>query len=133
MQTSKISEYKKENRTHTIGFRMTEDEYKRAEEWAAAEGTSVNDWCRKAVEERLREARGMSPETRLLYEEVARVRYIAGHCFRLLASGELDEEAWEQVRAIADARGAEIADDLLRRAMQSRGSTGENEEGEDDG
>ena len=123
----------KENRTQNISFRMTEEEYRAAEEWAAVEGKTVNDWCRKAVEERLREARGMSPETRIMYEEIARLRFLTGSCFRLFASDELDEETFEKVRATAEEKGAEIADNLLRRALGHGGSNGTSEGGNDDG
>ena len=133
MSTPKTSEYKRDVRAHTIGFRMTEDEYKRAEEWAAIEGMSVHDWCRTVVEERLKEARGMSLHTRIMYEEIARLRFITGYCFRLLASGELDEEAFEKVRATAEEKGAVIADNLLRRAMQNGESNKAAEEGDEDG
>ena len=123
----------KENRTQNISFRMTEEEYRAAEEWAAVEGKTVNEWCRWVTEERLREARGMSLHTRLLYEEIARLRFITGHCFRLLASGELDEEAFEKVRELAESKGAEIADNLLKRALQNGESNKAAEEGDEDG
>ena len=110
----------KESKSHMIGYRLTEEDHKEAEDWAELEGISVHEWCRKAAVAQLKDGRGMSLETRLLYEEIARLRYITGQCFRLLAKEELDEEAWEQVKAIADAKGAEIADNLLRRQMESK-------------
>ena len=130
MSTTKIQ---RENKTQSISFRMTEEEFRRAEEWAAIEGTSVNDWCRKVTEERLREACGMSLHTRIMYEEIARLRFLTGSCFRLFASDELDEETFEKVRATAEEKGAEIADNLLRRALGHGGSNGTSEGGNDDG
>ena len=110
----------KENRTHTISFRVTQEEYRAAEEWAAVEGKSIPDWCRQVIEDRLKEGRGMSLHTRIMYEEIARLRFITGQCFRLLAREELDEETWEKVREMADLHGAEIADNLLRRQMGNK-------------
>lgn len=119
------SEQKKENRPHTIGYRLTEEDYQEAETWAELEGISVHEWCRRAAMARLKDGRGMSLETRLLYEEIARLRFITGQCFKLLASDELDAETWEKVKTMADEKGAEIADNLLKRAVESGGSNGQ--------
>ena len=123
----------KDGKPYLIGFRLTEEEHEQAETWAAVDGIPVSEWCRKTVQERLKEARGMSLHTRIMYEEIARLRFITGYCFRLLASGELDEEAFEKVRATAEEKGAVIADNLLRRAMQNGESNKAAEEGDEDG
>jgi hypothetical protein len=136
MSTPKSAEFKaelkREVRTRTISFRMTEEEYKAAEDKAAGEGLSVHDWCRKVTEEGVGELRGMSPGMRAIYEEVAKLRYITGRCFRLLAGDDLDVEAWNQVVTTVDKYGAEIADDLQGRATARRGSDSGNEEEADE-
>lgn len=111
------AEPKKENKPRQVSFRLSEERYREAEEWAAVEQLSVHEWCREVTEGRLKEGRGMDLHERLFYEEIARLRFITGQCFRLLAREELDEEAWEKVRDVADTKGAEIADNLLRRAL----------------
>lgn len=120
MAAEQKGELKKEFKPCFASFRLTEEEHQEIETWAATERLSPNEWCRKVVQERLREARGMNLHERLFYEEIARLRFITGQCFRLLARQELDEEAWEKVRDMADTKGAEIADNLLRRAMGNK-------------
>jgi hypothetical protein len=102
-------------------------------EFAAATGAeNVNEWCRKVVLERIATGDTLTKNERLLYEEIARLRYLTGHGFRLLAVEELDQDSWENVRATANAKGREIADELMRRAVQSRVLNGETEGGEDE-
>ena len=104
-------------KTHVVAFRVPASEWKKMAEFAAATGAeNVNEWCREMVLERIATGDTLTKNERLLYEEIARLRYLTGHGFRLLAVAELDEEAWEKVRATADALGAEIADRLLKRA-----------------
>ena len=58
---------------------------------------------------------GLSRNERLLYDELARLRYLVGHGFRMLAGRELSPEAWEKTTNAADQKGTQIADALLAR------------------
>jgi hypothetical protein len=59
---------------------------------------------------------GLTKNDRLLYEEIARARYLVGHRFRLLfASKETSAEAWKKITADIDQHSEIIADDLFSR------------------
>lgn len=62
------------------------------------------------------EGHGLSKNQRLIYEEIARVRYLAGHGFRLLlGSQEATAATWKKITAQVDQRAGRITDDLLSR------------------
>src|SRR5438067_2261290 len=102
-------------KTRTIAFRVTDEEYKRIEDAAAATGEDPNEWCRNLSLALSGRGDGLSRNERLLYEELARLRYLVGHGFRMLAGEELSVEAWEKTTNAADQKGAQIADTLLAR------------------
>lgn len=102
-------------KTRSVAFRLTEEEYAQIERAALAAGEDPNGWCRKIALTDSRAGYGLTRDERLLYEEVARVRYLLGHGFRMLAQGGLGAEAWEKVTAQADQKGEQIADALLSR------------------
>ncbi|HEY6803751.1 MAG TPA: hypothetical protein VI306_09250 [Pyrinomonadaceae bacterium] len=59
---------------------------------------------------------GLTKNERLLYEEIARARYLLGHGFRLLfASKETAADAWKKITADIDQHSEIIAEDLLSR------------------
>ena len=102
-------------KTKTIAFRLTDEEYKQIEEAAAATGADPNEWCRNLSLTQSSAGGGLSRNERLLYEELARLRYLVGHGFRMLAGQELSPEAWEKTTGAADQKGEQIADALLTR------------------
>jgi diaminopimelate decarboxylase len=62
---------------------------------------------------------GLTKNDRLIYEEIARVRYLVGNGFRLLlGSDEKAAATWKKVAAQVDQRSERIADDLLSRRQQ---------------
>jgi hypothetical protein len=90
-----MSETKAAKKTKSIAFRLTAEEYAQAERAALAAGDSPNNWCRKLALTQSSQGYELTKNQRLIYEEIARVRYLAGHGFRLLlgaeeASGRLD-------------------------------------------
>jgi hypothetical protein len=102
-------------KTKTIAFRLTDEEYRQIEEAAAATGEDPNEWCRNLSLAESGRGDGLSRNERLLYEELARLRYLVGHGFRMLAGRELSPEAWEKATNAADQKGTQIADALLAR------------------
>jgi len=107
-----MSEAKK---TKSIAFRLTDEEYAQIERAALAAGEDPNNWCRRLALTESRAGCGLTKDERLIYEEIARVRYLLGHGFRLLAKGGISAEAWEKITAQADQKGEQIADALLAR------------------
>lgn len=103
-------------KTHTIAFRVDEEAYRAIEDAAAVEGLGANEWCRDLTVSRLGQPGcGLGASERLIYEEVACLRYLIGHGFKMLASGRLTAEAWEAVTAQADRSAAQIARVLIER------------------
>src|SRR5262245_24567521 len=105
-----------------ISFRVTEDEYKEIENIALISGNKPNEWCRKLV---LWEAANGTPlvgSDRLIYEEIARVRFLLGSGFDLLAAGKLNQGEWLQLLGRADKNPAALADTLLKLRERERSS-----------
>ncbi|HKX33312.1 MAG TPA: toxin-antitoxin system HicB family antitoxin [Blastocatellia bacterium] len=97
-----------------ISYRISEEEEKKIQDEAAAEGVSANDWCRIAAREKLLSRRSvLSGSSRLIYEEIARVRFLTGSGFSLIAMGKLSETEWRRLLEEADESAAAIADTLL--------------------
>ena len=73
-------------------------------------------WCPKVALIQLTEGFGLTKKDRLIYEEIARVRYLVGNGFRLLlGSDEKTVATWKKITAQVDQRSEKIADDLLSR------------------
>ncbi len=99
-----------------VSFRVDEDEWNLLESAASASGAGVREWCRNLALETAGRERGLTKNERLLYDEFGRLRYLVGHCVRLLADGNLTPEEWENTRAAADLHAAKIADTMLARS-----------------
>src|SRR5213078_1903203 len=111
-----MSEPNVTKKSKTIAFRLTEEEYALAESAAKAAGDDTNNWVRSVVLARANTAQGMTKAQRLIHEELARVRYLAGHGFRLLFGSEPVTAAhWKKITADADQSSEIIADLLSRR------------------
>jgi hypothetical protein len=99
-----------------IAFRVTDQEYAQIERIALALGEDPNNWCRSIINTLAHEGFGLTQTERLLYEEIARVRYLVGHGFRiLLSSKDATAAVWKKITADADQSSEIIAADLLSR------------------
>jgi len=75
---------------------------------------------RKVALIQLTEGFGLTKNDRLIYEEIARVRYRVGHGFRIVIGGQdATAERWKKITADADYHREVIADDLLSRRLKS--------------
>ena len=111
-----MDESKDTKKSRNITFRLTNEQYAQVENAALAAGEDPNSWCRKVALIQLSEGFGLTKNDRLLYEEIARVRYLVGHGFRLLlGSKEATATAWKKLTADADHSSEIIADNLLSR------------------
>src|ERR1700704_5515913 len=95
-----MSEVRETKKTKLIAFRVTDDEYAQIERIALAVGDDPNNWCRALTVSAAREGAGFTKTERLIYEEIARVRYLVGHGFRMLIGGQdATAEMWKASRA----------------------------------
>lgn len=97
-----------------ITFRVTDIEYE-IERIALTYDEEPNTWCRNIIVAETREGFGLTKTQRLLYEEIARMRYLIGHGFRLLFESKGSPEVWKKLRNDADTHSGIITDDLLSR------------------
>jgi len=111
-----MSEVRETKKTKLIAFRVTDEEYAHIERIALALGEDPNNWCRNITVTEAREGSGLTKTERLIYEEIARVRYLVGHGFRLLlGSKEATAATWKKLTADVDHSAEIIADNLLSR------------------
>jgi len=107
---------KKTVRTRNIAFRVTNEEYEQVEKLAAEAGLDPNTWCHKILIDSLREGSGLARNERILYGEIARLRYLVGHGFKLMLGEEKPTAAaWKKITTQVEERGDEIAAGLLAR------------------
>ena len=100
--------------TGKISYRVSEEEEREIQNEAEAEGISTHDWCRNAVREKLQnKGRILNGSERLIYEEIARVRFLLGSGFSLMATHQLSDTEWRRLLGEADKNGTVIADTLL--------------------
>lgn len=102
-------------KTRSVAFRLTDEEYAQIERAALAAGEDPNGWCRKVALTESHEGYGLTKDERLIYEEIARVRYLVGHGFRMLATGKISLQDWEKITTQVDKNAEQIADALLKR------------------
>ena len=79
-----MKESKETKKTRNITFRLTDEEYAQVEKAAETAGDDPNNWCRKAAIDKASEGFALSKNERLLYQEVALLRFLVGHGFKLL-------------------------------------------------
>ena len=103
------------SKSKTIIFRVSDDQLAQIEKAASAAGKSPNDWCRDAALREAGQESEFSPNERIIFEEVAKARYLLSIGFGLLATEDLNAESWNQTKKIVDEKGKEIADALLKR------------------
>src|SRR5258708_37793863 len=99
-----MSESKEAKKIKTIAFRLTDEEYARAESAAIAAGEErPSRWCRNLVLQQAIPGYRMTKNQRLLYEEIARARYLVGNGFRMLFGSEpITPATWTKINADAD-------------------------------
>src|SRR5262245_42268267 len=103
-------------RTKNIAFRLTDGEYKQIENAAEASGEDANTWCRKTALAHSHDGQAFTKNERLIYQEIALLRFLIGHGFKLLFSrDQITEAAWKKLTAQADQKSERIVDELLSR------------------
>lgn len=105
-------------RTKNIAFRLTDEEYGQIEKAAVAAGDDPNAWCRKLALMQSSEGHAFTKNERLLYQEIALLRFLVGHGFKLVFGGDDKTAAtWKKLTAQADQRSERITDELLSRRL----------------
>ena len=107
---------KKTVRTRNVAFRVTSEEYEQVEKLATEAGLDPNTWCRKVLVAALQDGSGLARNERILYGEIARLRYLVGHGFKLMLGGDHPTAAaWKKITTQVEERGDEIVAGLLSR------------------
>ena len=111
-----MKETKETKKTRNITFRLTDEEYEQVEQAGLAAGHDPNNWCRKAAIGQSSERHAFTKNERLIYQEVALLRFLVGHGFKLLLSrNEATGAEWKKLTAQADQRSERIVEELLSR------------------
>jgi hypothetical protein len=111
-----MKENKEIKKTRNITFRLTDEEFIKIENKASAAGDDPNNWCRKAALAQLSEAHTFTKNERLIYQEIALLRFLIGHGFKLLFSkSETTASTWRKLTAQADQQSEEIVREVLSR------------------
>jgi hypothetical protein len=115
-----MDESKETKKSKNITFRLSNEIYEQVVRAALAAGEDPNSWCRKVAVIQLTEGFGLTKNDRLIYEEIARVRYLVGNGFRILFGSEEEANAatWKKITAQADLRSEKIADGLIARRQE---------------
>lgn len=105
-------------KSRNITFRLTDETYGQVERAAEAAGDDPNNWCRKAALSQLSEGHTFTKNERLIYQEIALLRFLIGHGFKLLFSrNEATAAAWKRFTTQADQRSEEIVNEVLSRRL----------------
>ena len=111
-----MKERKEIKKTRNITFRLTDDEYAQVEKAASAAGDDPNNWSRQAAIDKASEQFALTKNERLLYQEIALLRFLIGHGFKLLFSpNEATAVTWKKLTAQADQKSDKIVEELLSR------------------
>jgi len=103
-------------RTKNIAFRLNDEEFAQIERAAVASGEDPNIWCRKLALTQSSEGHAFTKNERLIYQEIALLRFLVGHGFKLAFGRNEDTAAtWKKLTAQADQRSEEIVNELLSR------------------
>ncbi len=113
---SRNEEMSETKRTKNIAFRLTDEEYAQIERAAARTGDDPNTWCRNLALAHSSDEHALTKNERLLYQEIALLRFLVGHGFKLLfGRDEASAAAWTKLTTQADQRSDKIVDELLSR------------------
>jgi hypothetical protein len=111
-----MRESKDIKKTRNITFRLTDEEYAQVEKAASAAGDDPNNRSRKAAIDNSSERFAFTKNEWLIYQEIALLRFLIGHGFKLLFSGnETMGATWKKLTAQADQKSDRIVDELLSR------------------
>ena len=103
-------------RTRSVSFRLTDEEYREIEKAAGVAGDEPNTWCRQLAVTAAREGPLFGQTGRLIYTELAVLRFLIGNGLRVLFSrNEGEAAAWTRYTAQADQKADEIAAELMSR------------------
>lgn len=103
-------------RIRSVSFRLTEEEYGEIESAAVAAGDEPNSWCRQLALTAAQEGPLFGKTARLIYTELAVLRFLIGNGLRILFSrNEGEAAAWTRYTAQADQKADEIVTELLTR------------------
>jgi hypothetical protein len=103
-------------RTKNIAFRLTEEEYGQIERAATASGDDPNIWCRKLALAQSTEGYAFTKNERLIYQEIAVLRFLVGHGFKLaFGRNETTAATWQKLTSQADKMSDDIVNELLSR------------------
>ena len=103
-------------RTKNIAFRLNDEEFAQIERAAVAGGEDPNTWCRKMALMQSGEGHSFTKNERLIYQEIALLRFLVGHGFKLAFGRNEDTSAkWKKLTAQADQRSEEIVNEVLSR------------------
>jgi hypothetical protein len=112
----KMKESKETKKTRNITFRLTDEEYAQVEKAGLAAGDDPNNWCRKSAIGQSSGGYAFTKNERLIYQEVALLRFLVGHGFKLLLGADESTAAgWKKLTAQADQRSDTIVEELLSR------------------
>ena len=113
---AKGREIREAKRTRSVSFRLTDEEHTEVERAAIAAGEEVNNWCRQLAITAAREGPLFGKTGRLIYTELAILRFLIGHGFKLLFSRNAPEaSAWTKLTMQADQKSDQIVQELLSR------------------
>lgn len=107
------------SKSKAIIFRVSNEIYQQIEELSGNVSQDPNEWCRNIVLQEIGEKNNLTPNEKLLFEELAKTRYLLGIGLGLIASDELNPESWNRTKQVVDEKGKEIADALLKRRNKS--------------
>ena len=111
-----MKENKEIKKTRNITFRLTDEEYAQVEKAASAAGDDPNIWCRRAAIDKSSEQFAFTKNERLLYQEIALLRFLVGHGFKMIfGRNEETAAAWKKFTAQADQKSERIVEELLSR------------------
>jgi len=111
-----MKESKEIKKTRNITFRLTDEEYAQVEKAASAAGDDPNNWCRKVAIDKSSERFALTKNEHLLYQEIALLRFLVGHGFKVLFGADDSTAAtWKKLTTQADQRSDQIVDELLSR------------------
>jgi hypothetical protein len=115
VEEGKMAETK---RNKNIAFRLTDEEFAQVEKAASAVNDDPNTWCRRMALIQSTEGQTFTKNERLIYQEIALLRFLVGHGFKLLFSrNEATAGAWKKLTTQADQRSEEIVSEVLSRRL----------------
>ncbi len=109
-----------------VAFRVTQEEYALAETKADQTGISINDWAREVFVAELGHKSPLTPNEQIMFEELARLRFLIGSALGHSLSASMTDERWAAIKKESDEKAAQHARTLLSR-YESRWFFGDGE------